>query len=247
MGGFLSGGGPSQPQTPDIPVADFNQQAQQYTAGQRKAGFWSDAWTKLHAAFADGLSIVITLLAASFDDLMTLWVKFMTAAQSMSNPNFFPLASAMLSDLLGIEISSDQVEQAWRRGGVVSGMGSLGNSFVNQLLGEFATGNQITPESGLKAADAFLGFLITFSIREANMEFITSLIPEEYRFGEDIRDYAVNMARNLGLGRMARQVMMPFLKAVIQDPVTWYYNQQYRPTLLSVPEVFRGYLHFRDQ
>lgn len=234
-------GGPTPPGSPDIPVANFIDQGVQLATGAAKAGWWDKLVAKAHSAWVDGLTVAMSFLIEGFDELMSLWMEFMTKAQGLQNPEFWHLTTTMISDLLGVEISDQTIMEAAHGSGVTGGMTEVGAAFINQLVGEFSAGSEVTPEAGLKAAEAFLGFLLSFSVREANMEFISTLIPEEYRFGEDFRRYAVDMARNIGLGRLSRRVLQAPIQALITTPLTWYYNQKYRPQLFPVGELFRTY------
>lgn len=242
MGSFIGGGGNlTGAPTPDIPVADFITQGSQVATGYKKAGWWQSLFASFWAGLMDGVTVMLTFLAEGFDRIMTVWLKVLTAAQGLNNPAFFTACAAMVSDLLGIEISPTTMQQAWQQHGQVAGMAQLGGAFLNQLVGEFQTGSRVTPEAGLQGAEAFLGFLLSFSVREANIEFISSIIPEEYRFGEGIRKYAVDMAQNVGLGRLARRVLQAPINALITTPLTWHYNEKYRPWLFPIGEMFRSY------
>lgn len=235
------GGGGGLPPT-DIPVADFTSQASQLTLGMKGAGWFA----KLAAAFASAiLPALTTYMSAAIsviDSIMALGVALLTSSQGINTPGFFQMTAAMVEDLLGVPVDSASMESAYQRGGNVAGMRAVGGKLLDVLTSEFTTGTTLTPAGGLAAAKAFLGFVLSFSVREANVSVMTSMIPEEYRILDGLRDYGVDMARNLGLGRLSRLIFQPFMKSLVQDPATWYFNQTYRPTLLPAAEAIRAHI-----
>lgn len=232
-GGGLPGGDSG---IPDIAVPDYSLTAQQFTFGQKAAGWFADLTAHFAAILMPTLTTYIADALSGLDSLMALGTNLLTASQGMNSPGFFQLTAAMIEDLLGVPVGSDSMRQAFARGGNVAGMRDVGGKLLDTLAGEFVTGTSLSPEQGFNAAKAFLGFVLAFSVREANVSVVTSLIPEEFRILDGIRDYGVDMARNLGLGRLTRLIFQPFIKATVQDPVTWYFNDKYRSALLS-PDV----------
>ncbi|MGH9402858.1 MAG: hypothetical protein ACRD2P_12210 [Terriglobia bacterium] len=237
-GGNGEGGGPP----PDIPVANFATQAAQTTAGMKAAGWFAKLVAALATWMMPALTTYITALLSVLDSVMALGTNLLTSSQGMNSPGFFQLTAAMIEDLLGVPVDSASMESAFRRGGNIAGMRDVGGKLLDVLNSEFVTGNTLSPDQGFAAAKAFLGFVLAFSVREANVSVTTSLIPEEFRILDGIRDYGVDMARNLGLGRLTRLIFQPFIKATVQDPVTWYFNQKYRPALMPALESVRAHI-----
>src|SRR5260370_12761142 len=94
---------------------------------------------------------------------------------------------------------------------------------------------EFKPTSGdLQAGDdapaqRFLGFLMNFAIRQGNIECLTGFLPEEFRVGEGFRAYGELMAKNLGLGRLARQALRPLIQTLVADPLMSKLQEQYLP------------------
>ena len=232
---------PEQP-TPDIPVPSYMDLAQQTVAGQKQAGFWADCWATFTTTGFALFTNFLTFLVRSVDFLLTLAVELLTKFQGTGTPEFFTLLAAMLSDLMGVQFTSSNMQSAWQRGGDVSAMKSAGGLLFDQLSQEFNPGPTLTPDTGLASAKAFIGFMLAFSVRQANVATLLSLIPEEFRVLDGMREYAVAMARNLGLGRLARRALQPLIQTVISDPLQWYLNNKYRPKLLSESLAVRSWL-----
>lgn len=244
MGGLTGGGGlpGGDSGIPDIPVADFTESAKQWVKGASDGGLWAKFWSYWASAIFPALSTLMVSILGNLDELMAIGTELLTSAQGMNSPGFFQLTAAMMEDLLGVDVTPDTMQAAFRRGGQIAGMEAVGEKLLGILTTESIVGSTINPDQGIKAAQAFLGYVLSFSVREANVSTIVSMIPEEFRILDGIRSYGVDMARNLGLGRLTRLVFAPFFKALIQDPTTWYFNQKYRPTLLAASEAIRAHI-----
>jgi hypothetical protein len=86
-----------------------------------------------------------------------------------------------------------------------------------------------------------MGYLLGFSVREGNIAFLTSILPEAVEPFSEMKEYGEMMARCLGFGRMARQALHPLIQTLITDPLQWYVNQQYAPKLLGEGLAVRAY------
>jgi hypothetical protein len=246
MGGF-QGGEPPVPITPDVPVPSFQQQAQQTAAGLQQGGFWADLGAVLAVLRIPSVTNAMSLLLGMVDWVLTMGVTLLTKAQGANNPMFFDFLAAMLSDLLGVEFGAGDMQTAYGRGGNVQAMQAAGGKLFDLLAGEFGTTGSLTPESGIAAAKAFIGYMLSFSVREANVATMVQLLPDELRFMEGLRHYGTVMARNLGLGRLARRALQPLIQTLIADPMQWSLNAQYRPKILSeslaVHALLRGQIN----
>lgn len=225
-----------------VPPANFQQQAAATTAGQKSAGWFADLWAYLFAGWPSGLSVVWATFISGFQDLIALVVKFYGLFQGQNTPGFYTLTGAVLSDLIGVELDIGTV--GYGQGGAANRAGNqrIGQSFYGVLTSLLAAPLPLSPAGGLAAAEGFLGFLISFAIRQGNIEFISELIPEEFRIGEGVKAYGENLSRALGLGRMARLAFTPLINTLIADPLKWYLNSQYRPTLLNEGQLIRSAL-----
>jgi hypothetical protein len=242
MGNSILGPTPDTGAPPaEVPIPDWRATARAEALGRQDAGEFDSLWAKFRASAAAALVPVIRLLISIMDDILALVVEFFTAAQGTNTPGFFTLVTAVIADLLGVPVNEADITNAFRRGGNIAGVRAIGGKLFDQLASEFGGGSAITPEGGIGAAKAFLGFLMAFSIRQGNLEVITQLLPEEFRIAEGVRSYGELMAENLGLGRLARRALQPLLQILIQDPMTWFLNRQYRPKLLGATQAIKAH------
>src|SRR5207244_1753262 len=118
---------------------------------------------------------------------------------------------------------------------------TIGGQIYNALQDELKPGTgELTPASGLAAAEKFLGFLTEFAVRQGNVAFISELIPIEFNFLGGLREYGETLAKNLGLGRLSRRALQPLIQTLIADPLQWQLNTTYRPTLLNETSAIKA-------
>lgn len=248
-------------QGPDVPVVttpDLNTTAKDLASGVQSSGIWNDVLTAVWASVVDGLKFILTLLADVFDDVAALLTNFFTAAQGQDTPGFNNLVAAVLSDTLGVEVSAADLQQAQFQSGRVGAMKQVGADLFNTLANEFITGTasadagggigglpgtpgvKLTPEQGVQAAQAFLGFALSFAVRQGNVAFLSSAIPWEWLGG--IREYGEMMAKNLGLGRLTRRALQPFIQTLITAPLQEALNRQYRPHVLDAKQIASAFI-----
>ncbi len=221
---------------------DLGQQAQLEAHGQMETGYWERFWAAYHASRARGHGYFVSVAAPLFNDTLALVIDVLSALQSKDNPEFYTLVSSVMSDLLGVPVDAETMRNAFMKGGELGGMQAVGAAFVKQLAGEFSAALDFDNDPRLKPAMIFLGFLLTFSVRIGNMTFITGLIPTgELIKPDDIREYGEQTALNLGLGRLARRALGPFIDDLVGKPMQNALRTQLRPTDLNANEAVRAF------
>lgn len=248
-------GNPPNPFAPvppfDVTISDVTQQdidPRQRTKlealGQKDAGTFNALWAARAAHITDAPSAVISLIIGILDQVMAQVLNLFEAAQGEKNSGFYDLAAKVVTDLTGVEVDAATLKNSTFGSGRLAGMEELGGSIYDLLQQEFAPGSGNLEEGDDAAAKKFLGFLMNFSIRQGNVETILSLIPEEYRFVDGIREYGELMAKNLGLGRMARRALQPLIQILVADPLMYKLQEQYRPKRIGALPAIRKF--FRD-
>src|SRR5208337_1425533 len=102
------------------------------------------------------------------------------------------------------------------------------------------SGQRLTPEQGVKAAQAFIGFALSFSVRQGNVATLTDAL--SMHLLSQIREYGEMMAENLGLGRLVRRALQPFIQTLIATPLQQALNQQYRPHVMDEKQLAMAYI-----
>lgn len=242
MGFFTPPPGDTGANIPDIPIPDFVAQAKQTVSGLKAGGFWERFVAVWWAGFMSGVTKAVAFLVGGMDDILAMVTTVVTSMQGTNQPGFFSMVAAVMGDLLGMEFDADIMRQTFQTRGPIAAMTQVGGTFYGTLEKEFqagVSGGSLKPTPD--AAKAFLGFLISFSVRQGNLAFISELIPAEFNIMGGIREYGETLARSLGLGRLARRALQPLINTLVANPLTWSLNNQYRPKLLSAGELIRGF------
>jgi hypothetical protein len=261
MGGGLLPGVPPSDTGPDVsPVTtpDQKELGKSRAQGEIEAGWAGHFWAVFWAGFLEGVKTLITVLVGVFDEVLAFFVQFVTAAQGTRTQGFYDLVAAILNDLLGLEVAGGDIAAAASKRGNIGGMQKAGADFLSVLTSEAlgsnnpsegsigglpgTAGKPLTPEQGIAAAQAFLGFILSFGVRQGNLETIATAMPENIRMFEGIRSYGELMAKNLGLGRLSRRVLQPIIQTLYATPLQQALNLQYRPHVLDAKQLAGAYL-----
>jgi hypothetical protein len=259
--GFLGGNGLPTDTGPDAsPVTTPDQKAlgKSKAQGNIEGGWAGHFWQVLFSALAEGMKAVITAFVGVFDELLSFFVQFVTAAQGTKTQGFYDLTAAIINDLLGVEVAGSEIAQAGTQRGLIGAMQKAGGDFFNVLANEFlgqppsaaggpsglpgTPGAPLTPQQGVDSAKAFLGFILSFAVRQGNLETIATALPESFRMFDGIRAYGELMAKNLGLGRMSRRALQPLIQTLIATPLQQALNQQYRPHVMDAKQLASAFI-----
>lgn len=246
------------PDVQPISTPDMKDRAVLTASGIKKSGLAEYLWAAFWAALVDGLKAIITLLASGFDEVLSLIAPFLTASQGEQTKGFYDLVAALLEDLLGIPVDSDALSNAQNDRGRIGAMQAVGGDLFNALANEFiglqpdagagagvgglpgTPGQPLTPTQGVNAAKAFIGFLLSFSVRQGNAAVFSDAL--SFHLLAQLREYGEEMAQNLGLSRLARRAMQPFIQTLIATPLQQALNQQYRPHVMSEKQIAAAYI-----
>ena len=229
---------------------NFREQAKQQALGQSDAGVYNSLWAARAAHISDAPAAVISIITGFVDVILAEVVKLLTAAQGEKNSSFYDLAAAALHDLTGVEIDAAALKNSSFGSGRLAGMEKFGGDLYDILEQEFKPTSGDLEVGDTSPAKKFLGFLMNFAIRQGNIETILSMIPEEYRIVDGAREYGELMAKNLGLGRMARRALQPLIQILVADPLMYQLQQTYRPKRIgageAIKDYFRGAIELAD-
>lgn len=250
--------GDSGPDVPPVTTPDEKARGKSAGQGLEESGWAGHFFAVFASCAVEILKIVMTALAGVFDEVLSLIVPFLTASQGEQTQGFYDLVAGLLNDLLGVEVAGSDLSAAQDNRGRIGAMQQVGGDFFTALANEFignqpdqgegagigglpgAPGTQLTPEQGVKAAKAFIGFLLSFSVRQGNVAVLTDAL-SVHLLGQ-IREYGEMMAKNLGLSRMARRAMQPFVQTLIATPLQQALNEQYRPHVMDAKQLANAYI-----
>ena len=221
----------------NVPPPDYLQAGKLQAQGSKDSGWLERQAASLILGTVRLAAPLITLLVSSLDELFAAMGPLFLATQGEGARGFADLVGTAMGDLLGVEITGDDIFNAFQSRGRIDAMEVVGEKLIQQLTQEFIGDGEVSPDQGEEAVKTFLGFVMSFAVRQGNVEFILSLLPEELRVFDGFRAFGELMAKNLGLGRLTRMVFKPLLKVLVATPYEWRLNQLYHPTQFTVGDL----------
>lgn len=165
-------------------------------------------------------------------------LSLITKVRTENAADFNQVIAAALSELMGVEISPDQLSSGQGPQGLNDRVASIGRALHDLLRNEFLSGGPITPEQGKTNAEKFSGFAINFATGSAFVSILTEAV--SIGFLKQFRELGVETAQALGLGRLQRLAMQPLIRNAIQQPYDLYYRNLLRPDRLSEGQVINA-------
>jgi hypothetical protein len=197
-------------------------------------GFLSDKVGKSAGVYSVANTAATVVLGVIFTIGSQVAALFLETLGEVRNDNqgaLNPVMAAALGDLLGVEISADNIPQGGGGANNIPRMRAIGGLLHDLLKSEF--GGNGTPESvdGAAAARAFTGFNINFSAGSA----IISILGEMSSLGyfKEFREVGESVAENLGLGRLHRGALKPLVDTLVTKPYDRQLLAQYRQTRMT--------------
>jgi hypothetical protein len=184
--------------------------------------------------------VVIYLFTLFAPKLVGLFLKFLADLRAKMDPQVAELAVDVLNEMTGAEFSTQDLPTGQDPASHIDRASAVGGRLCALLEREFAPAGTIDPDQGTKAASTFVGFGINFAVANAMITILGELASVGYI--KELRELGVEVAQNIGLGRLVRQALRPLVQTTISDPITWALNKKYHPTLLNPAEATRAFL-----
>jgi hypothetical protein len=212
--------------------------------GIAKSGLIEKFFGTRAAAMIDSATTITAILTGNWDKVMAMVGALFLAAQGEKNSGFYDLAAAVVEDLTGTKVDAEALKQSTFGSGRLAGMQALGGDLYNLLQNEFKPASGDLEEGDTAPAEKFLGFLMNFCIRQGNVAAMCEAMPKELGFLSGFRDYGEQMAKNLGLGRLARRALQPLMQILVADPLMYKLQEDYRPKRVGATTAIKKF--FRD-
>jgi len=228
--------------TPNLPPANF------LTIGAGFAkGFLSQVdWSTLPQAFlnwlANLLAWIIAYLLGQIEQVVAWFLRLMFKVWANSEGTTSQIAATAVSGIFRTPISAAQLGQV---GSSNAGAG-IGNGLFDTITNSLGAGFTGANAKPLSPSEAGAEQFINRSIDMAVEGWLQDWVSETFSLGyvKDLGKLKESIERSLGLGRLARRVLGPPVKVLVEDPLTWLLNSTYLPTQLSqgvaVKEYVRG-------
>lgn len=155
------------------------------------------------------------------------------------DPTVGAFSVTVLNEILGTEFQVGDLAAGEDVASHISRAEKVGGLFHQQLLAEFVGKADVTEELGRRAAARMTGFLVNFGVATG----LLGLLGEIATLGfiSEFREVGVEVARNLGLGRMHRMVMKPLFTTLIATPYQWYLNRTVHPKRFTAAESINAF------
>jgi hypothetical protein len=190
------------------------------------------------------ISLIVSIIVFIGDPLVRIFLRALTKVRTESVPEQLDISAAVLSEFLAVDINPDHLKSGKTGDATIDAARAIGDALLGRLTKEFAPSGEVTPESGENAAKAFAGYGVNFAVQNTMIGTLADAL--SFHLLEDFRELGVDVAKNIGLGRLVRQALLPLVRNTIAEPYDQQLRKRYRPDLLSeqhaVDAFFSGFL-----
>jgi hypothetical protein len=177
------------------------------------------------------VGLLVSILIAIADPLLRIFLKVLTNARRETVPEQIDISASVLSEFLAVEIDPSHLKTGKTGDATIDAARAIGQALHARLTREFAPSGGVTPESGEAAAQTFSGYAINFAVQNTMIGTLADAL--SFHLLEDFRELGVEVARNIGLGRLVRLALQPLIRNTIQEPYDQALRKRYRPDILN--------------
>jgi hypothetical protein len=194
------------------------------------------AWCAVLLEGVNWVAAHLVVIAAPFvTALATEALAVLDAMRKDLDPTLQNVAVTVLNELLGTDFNTGHLASGTDVGTHLARAGIVGGMFHDQLAREFISSGATTLTPSPNAARAMSGLVINFGTATGLLAVLGGFFPEIHL--DEVREIGEQVAKNLGLGRLNRQAMMPLVRTLIATPYQWFLNQKYHPTQFKLGDV----------
>lgn len=199
-----------------------------------------------------------------FDVLLAAVVTVFDKVEGTQSPAFIQLVAALMSDLLNITITPEQIQRGQEHGGDAGQREAVGTALISAWIRDYTTkagasGDSSTGESfgdvpslpmggergalnGSQSARRLVGRMTQTAVEDGNISMLTEMM--SLGFIENASKYGDALARNLGFSRLAARALAPIYQLLIAEPLKTELQYHHRP---NHPGVAAAIKHFFAQ
>lgn len=186
------------------------------------------------------IGVIITVLVYIGTPIIQVFLRILTKARTDTVPEQLEISAAVLSEFLATEISTEHLKPGKTGDQTIDAANAIGKALLGRLTKEFVPQGEVTPESGEQAAATFAGYGVNFAVQNTIISTLADAL--SYHLLEDFRELGVEVAQNLGLGRLVRQALLPLIRNAIAEPYDQALRKRYRPDRLSDAQYIRSFV-----
>ena len=186
---------------------------------------------------AAGLIISIAVNVA--DPLLRVFLRVLTKARTDTVAEQVDISASVLSEFLATEIDPAHLKTGKNADQTLAAARAIGQALLGRLTTEFVPQGTVTPETAEAAAQTFSGYAVNFAVQNTMIGTLADAL--SFHFLEDFRELGVEVARNLGLGRLVRQAVQPLIRNAIAEPYDQQLRKRYHQDLLSEDHAVKAF------
>lgn len=163
-----------------------------------------------------------------------------TQAKQDSQQGLHAVIAAALGDVLLVDVKPEDIPTGKGAQGQRDVNAALGRKFLDVIRVFFGADGEVTGATAERATEAFIGYCMQFS---ASVGFL-GVLGEIASLGhiKELAEVGEMLEKSLGLGRLMRQVMAPYLQILVRKPLERKLNAQYRQDILGIADTVRASL-----
>jgi hypothetical protein len=182
-------------------------------------------------------TIIGTVLSA-FADIVSLAVDEITQVKKAGGPGLHDLIAALLSDSLLIEVAPEDIPNGAGPQGQYRINAALGGKFLNQLKVFMGANGPVTGDSAEAGASALLGLGMQMSVNTGLLAILGGCVPGCHL--DELKEIGEMLEKSLGLGRLNRQALRPYVRNLISQPLDRKMRAKYRQDIIGPAEVVQA-------
>jgi hypothetical protein len=183
---------------------------------------------------------VIGTVLSAFADILSVAIDEITQAKKAAGIGVHDLIAALLSDSLLIEVASEDIPNAAGPKGQFRINSALGGKFLDQLKVFMGANSAVTGESAEAGAKALLGLGMQMSVNTGLMAILGGAVP--FAHMDELKEIGEMLEKSLGLGRLNRQALRPYVRNLIAHPLDRAMRAKYRQDILGTGELVKALL-----
>src|SRR5215472_8643890 len=154
--------------------------------------------------------LLITIVGTQFASEVVSVIK---SIRSDGASDFAALGASVMGEAFGFDIDPGNLSTGQGSGANAARANAIGTSFMSQLEKMLIPAGGVNPASGRQSAATLAGWLTVFAVGNNITSWIAELVSLDHFTG--LKDIGEDVARNLGLGRIAHQAIAPLVRNVI--------------------------------
>lgn len=145
----------------------------------------------------------------------------------------------ILSGLFGAEFNERDFSRAMAKGAGNRGATEIMNGFMRAIVGDTPAELQPTDTGAKRIAAAAVQASLESTFNAEVPEMLSHLLPFDVGHFEHLSALPENIIRSLGVSRLVRRALQPFVTVCCTTPAVWKVNKDHRPTLLGASTLAR--------